>query len=386
MQDFNDLNDLGALNRPQRRRSVGRTVGFTVLAAVLGLAMPLVLSIELIMPMFGLSMNAAMLTTSVASALMTTTPFLLLTVPLSAALERAAGRVPAYVLLGVSTLAMLLMGPVYALMYALAVLPCAIVVIGGVRAAKPFSEQVRMALIAAVGGLFALVLTALICFGRDMIGTAAEEFNTMYMTNLRFMYPALRSNFAASGVEVSLEELQQASSEVIGLVVNYYRDYLLSNLLCGAVLSALMALLWGNWLSARHGDATTQSFVGIHEWFLPANLTYGLLLMFAASVVVGLTGLAGAGKTAIIVRGLCVMAFAIQGVGAWDRRMKDSGRSRTYRTVWIAVFMVAGLLGGVRLFGLSLFRLMALGGVWSALFGRKGALKPKIDEMKTRDE
>jgi len=165
---------------------------------------------------------------------------------------------------------------------------------------------------------------------------------------------------------------------------SYYESNLLANQFAGAIWTAALAVLAGNWLLARRGEATTESFKGLFEWYLPANVTKGLLMMLAVSALLLNFSIRGNVALYIIVSRIVLTAFVIQGFAANDRRMRRNGASRGRRQGAVVLLVLLEALLGNALLGLDVFALLAIAGGGSALFGSRGAARPMIDHIKEK--
>ena len=178
------------------------------------------------------------------------------------------------------------------------------------------------------------------------------------------------------------EEFTALFYSMLRLVKIYYETYLAADLLSGAIWTAALSTLWGNWLAARRGMATKESFAGLHEWRLPANLTWGILMTLAAAFVLKYTSVPGVGAAWAAVEKLSMTAFTLQALGANDRRLKSGGASVSRRVTSVVLLMVLGGVAVPMVLGWSVTTLLGVIGAVSAVFGRYGALRPWIDKHK----
>ena len=252
----------------------------------------------------------------------------------------------------------------------LTVLP-AVVIVLGIRARKPFFIQLRNALIAAVAGALLAIVLAIALIGGDMVSQFMDVLRSISdgaMPSLYEIYlPVLKSRDAS----VTYEQFLAAYREVLATMQILYETNLAGAVLADSIVTALIAALWGNWISARHGDATAESFIGLAGWHMPSNMTIGLLLALAAGGILAAIGMRGA-EIAWASLAFCVQLFA-----ANDRRLKSAGATRGRRTGM-------GILLYVLILIVPIAKMLApLIGAASALFGRTGAVtlwKQKHDQ------
>ena len=283
--------------------------------------------------------------------------------------------------------ALWMMGAVMALILLVAALLPSLAVMRGMAQKRPFFEQMKLSITAYVVGLLAATLIAWLSFGGSMIARFTElmrrEFARMPDATLQPFVEAINSTLALSGAgnqvyTVALYRTQL--SGILDLMQQAYAQSLPGALLSGALLSGVLSALWGNWTMARLGLATNESFVGMRGWFLPAQMTWGLLGLWAAGFALTAVGYEAGPTVYDTVRSLAGAAFVIQAMAALDRRMLRGGRELSRRRLLIALLCVAALLlpdvGGV----------FAVIGAASALFGSHGALRRGNAEQSDRDD
>lgn len=343
--------------------SAGRIVLCSILAGIVGLIQPFAVMLQLMLPM----------------------PAVSIAMMLCVALYAYAGWIPAGILMGLGAVCSLFSfgfapGLIVLLMW---VLP-AVLMILGIRSKRPFFEQMRRGIgVCLAATALAIALTALMV-GGDMIAAAMEQVRAAFEAQKDSIWTAVQAALEGMPMRLGKEEFLEAYYAVFDMLQSYYEYYLLSNLLTGAVISAMVSVLWGNWLSARRGEATKDSFQGLSEWFLPANMTFGILLVLAASLILARAGIAGGQTAWVVVCSLAQLAFMVQAFAALDRRMRASGSGRGKRTALILLLIIGGAMLG-RIFGiLSLYDVLAFAGCASTLFGSKGAAKPWIQKIKDK--
>lgn len=336
------------------RPSPGKIAFCTIAAIVIGVLEPLALTLQMMLPMPALSLIAV----------------------LGVALSVAGGVIPAIVLCVVAVGSTLLgFGPLVAiLMAAMSLAPAAVIVLGICRK-RPFFRQMFWGVTAFLACTTAAVLLAGLFFGGDMIGKAMDFVRSMFDGQKDALWASIAEVLSAGSITKA--DFVNAYYQTLNLMETYYEYRLLANLLSGAALSGVICVFWGNWLAARRGEATAESFRGLSEWYLPANLTLGLLMMLAASAVLNATSIPGGATVWLIVSDLAKVAFIIQGYAAMDRRLKAGGASSGRRKGMVVLAILAGVI-----FTTWIFDLTAIAGCGSALFGRRGAAKPWIDKIK----
>lgn len=336
--------------------SLGKIVFCTVAAIVAGALEPLALVFQLMLPMPAVSLIAM----------------------LGVALSVIGGMVPAIALGAVATISTLLgFGPAATVVMAAMTIVPAMVIILGIRQKQPFFQQMFRGVTAFLASVMAAVLLAGLLFGGDVIGRAMDFVRSVFEEQQDAIWASLREVLIGRQGDITKTDFVNAYYATLNLMETYYEYRLLANLLSGAVLTGVISVLWGNWLAARRGEATVESFRGVSEWFLPANLTLGLLMVLVVSALLSMTSVSGGATVWLIVSDLARVAFVIQAYAAMDRKLKAKGASRGRRTGMIVLAVFAGAISDG-----WIFELTAVAGCASALFGRRGAARPLIDKIK----
>ena len=319
-------------------------------------------------------------------------PLLMLGGIFAVRMRARVGYVPPMVLFGAALSSTLwLMGtPMMFMLLAAGVLP-ALVVMGLMAQKRPFFQQMRVGIAAHGIGLVAALLIARLSFGSGMVAQFTDvlrgEFARMPDSTLQPFVEAMNSALALSGVQgvsYTVEMYRSQLSGVLDLMQQTYAQALPGVLLSGALLSGVICVLWGNWTMARLGLATNESFVGMSGWFLPAQVSYGALALWAAGILLMMAGYAGGATVYAAVCAIAGPVFILQALSAADRRMLRAGAPLSRRRVLITLLAVAALLLD------SMAVALAGIGAASALFGSHGAIKRNTggdnDDQSDRDD
>lgn len=341
------------------RRSVGKIIVGIVIAVILGVLQPFALVFQVMMPM-----SVSMMTMA------------------AAALSVYGGLIPAVTLCTIGTLlAFIGYGPQVGLAtLPLIVIPAAVIIFG-IRRKKPFFEQMTIGQVVGIVGAVAAMALITLFFGDDFVAIVVVGVKDTFEIMKDVLLEAVNMYLPAESA-VSMEEFSGMYYDMFRLMQEYYESNLLANLISGSIYTVAVAVLWGNWLAARRGEATTESFRGLCDWFLPSNLTWGVLLMLAASALMLQLQVRGGAEVWAIVSGACVAAFSIQGFAALDRRMKAGGATKNRRITMIVLLVLFGSYATQMFTGMTIYGVMAIVGCASAVFGRNGAARPWIQKIK----
>ncbi|MBR1559217.1 MAG: DUF2232 domain-containing protein [Clostridia bacterium] len=348
-------------DRPYRP-SGGKVALGVVLAVLLGIAAPALTALE----------TALLL------------PVILLSGVLMVFLHGYAGRLPAWLFMTVQLgAAAVLLGPTFMWMLMAAGTFPAILSMRGILTKRPFFEQMKLDIGFYLAGLLAAVTIAWSVFGGNMIPRAVDALRAQFeLTPDLFFLPFVEAvNAAMPGTTVTVAGYRAQVMAVLELLGETYERMLPGTLLSGAALSGVLTALWGNWLMARHGMATNESYISLERWFLPKQATAGLLLMWVAAYILSETGYQGGESVYMAVYALVSLAFYIQGLCAVDRFMFRRGASSGRRRFVVILGLILGAI--FRLFNTFLFVV----GAFSALFGSHGAISRRVEiRVERRDD
>ena len=293
-----------------------------------------------------------------------------------------AGRAPAMMFMIVNlSFTAYTMGSTFMWMGMLAGIMPGIFIMRLIAAKIGFFDQMRRGLAAYAVGVVLAILMAAAVFGTNIIG----QVKTLLAEQLQRMPDEFYAPFvdimnqALSGYTLGIPVFTVASYRpmvlaTLEMLAEMFSRELPAALLCGTVVSAILSMLWGNWLLARRGLATDESYVSPERWFLPGSVTVGLLLMLAASGILKAANYRGADTVLNVVYGLMTVAFFIQALAAIDRFFFRRGVPARRRTLLMVLSLVLGV--ATQAFNLALFAI----GAGSALMGSHGA----ITEFKKR--
>ena len=350
----------------ERAISPGRIAGDTVLALIVGALLPVVavLQISLLVPV------------------------MMLGGILASRLKARAGWIPVGALFA-ATLAsgMWLMGIQVALIVVTASQLPAVPVLLQTQRKAPFFSQLKTAVIAYAGGLLVAMLIAYASFGSGMVAQFVNllraEYDRMPDATLQPLVEWVNSMLAVGagrGIEMmTVDAFRAQLNGVLDLMQQAYAQTLPGALLSGALLSGMLTALWGSWTMARLGMATNESFVGMSGWFLPPQMTVGMLALWLVGLILMNTGYTSGTTVYLTISQSVGAVFAVQFLCALDRRMLRGGRGLSGRRVMIVLLSIAALI--FRGFGSFLCYI----GVASALFGSRGAVRQWVQKRQDED-
>lgn len=288
-----------------------------------------------------------------------------------------AGRLPAWLFMTVQlcAAAAALFDGTFMVMLLLAGSVPAMLTVRAVAARRPFFEALNLSVIAYIAGMLAALVAAYISFGGGMIGRAMDALlGQMYQMPVSFyerLVETLNQMMAGSRT-FTVASYREQLTGMMNAAKLIYEAVLPGKLLIGAALTGVLSALWGSWLLARRAMATDESYIPLTRWFLPAQVTFGLLLVWLAAFVMAKAGVSSGQSVHSAAFGFVNLAFAIQALAAIDRFFFRRGASDAARRRWVTVAAVLGLVFSVAREALFIL------GMSSAMFGSHGALKARM--------
>lgn len=335
------------------RASGGRLAAGIALAVLLGILTPLAMALETLL----------------------IRPVILLSGLMMVFLFCYAGRLPAWLYMTVQLgSAAVVLGPTFMWMTMAAGTFPGILAMRGLMGKRPFFEQMKVDMGLYLLGLLTALLIAREAFGGNMIARASDMLVTQFnQLPDEWFSPFVEAVNQARAGSLTVADYREQVLAMVKLLGEAYERMLPGTLLSGALLSGLLTALWGNWLMARRGLATDQSYIPLTRWFLPRSATLGLGVIWIAAYLLSQSDY-GAGESVYMAAYAVVsMAFLFQGLAAIDRFCYRRGMSLGRRRGFVVAAAVLSLLLG--LFNTFIFLI----GILSALFGSHGAIARRID-------
>lgn len=268
-------------------------------------------------------------------------------------------------------------GMTIALMLLAASLAPALAIVRAMGRKAPFFEQMKLGVAAYGLGLLAAMLVMYAGYGAGMVARFVDLLRAEYdrmsdaalMPLVEWVNTALSAGGALGVRQMTVEQFRAQMTGILDLMQQTYARMLPGTLLSGALLSGVLSVLWGNWIMARQGRATNESFVGMSRWFLPPGVTGGCVAMWLAGLLLAYGGYENGATVYATISALVGATFAIQALCAADRRMLAAGRSLARRRTLLVIVSVLALLLP------DLGMVLSYLGMFSALFGSHGAVR-----------
>lgn len=234
---------------------------------------------------------------------------------------------------------------------------------------KPFFKQLAVALLAALLSAGVSIVLATVVYGSDMIAKAVEMLRPTIDMVIPMLWTNYESVFESAGVTITYDEFVTMYNEFIMLAQNSCELSLLSNVLTGASITVLAGEMWGNWLLARRGEASSENFKGLADWHLPQNMILGMGLTLIVGLLVKDSSIRGAQIAWKALSSLVSLACFVQAIAALDRNSKRKGIAVGRRRFRVGLAIFVTIIGGS-----SIYSIFVMIGALSALFGHQGVV------------
>lgn len=254
-------------------------------------------------------------------------------------------------------------------------LPSAIV-IRGLSWRVPFGKQLRQALISQIVCIVLALACAYLLAGGQLIEVLLGKLRELTEPFAGGVDYVLGQLYGIEGMPSAPSVEQLADGLLSQEQRAYYLDVLFSDLesalalyspgyLLGAsVITSVLAVAWPSRIIHRKmKEDEHPAYVPLARWFLPWNVSLGLLLMLLVSCVLYALGVSGCDIVCLTLQLILMAAFRVQAAAALERLFTQLHWKPWLRALIIALVMV---LAGQYAFYY---------GAFSALFGSAGAFR-----------
>ncbi len=240
-----------------------------------------------------------------------------------------------------------------------------------------FFEGVKWSAIMSLGALFMLVVCAWLVVRGDLIDYFMKQMGAMVDALGQEIIGMALGAWGQAGLfgtstgidfsrALTSAEQAQLTSDIARMLTGYLQLNFAGLLLTGGVTTGAVSY----WLSARvlsrRGDEPTVDYRHVYEWRLSKSLIIGPSACALVCYIAYSLGLSGADAAFQAFMSLSLVLFAVQGLGAIDRRIHASGAPGGYRAFTLCFLVVVGAY------------LLRIVGVLSALFGKNGLITEYI--------
>jgi len=251
-----------------------------------------------------------------------------------------------------------------------AVFPLLISVLWGGKTQEAFFDQLQRGIMISILSAAGTVVIAVAFYGTDLIGRGMDALRTQIQAIPDDIFSMVMAYSGLSTEEISVSDFRTLYEQVLTIIEENMNFHLPGRFLAGTTITAILGVLWFNWLLAKRGLVTVQSFVPIRDWHLPKHITIGAVAAVAISFVFVGTNQSIAATIFYTVYDLACVAFGTQFAAALSRRFQRSNMTGTGRNLLIALAIIVPTLFGFPFVPCAL-------GLASALFGSNGLFHKK---------
>ena len=236
------------------------------------------------------------------------------------------------------------------------------------------ADQMRISLVRYVFGLVVGVFLLYSYYGGNFIEKTLMTLKEQVLSvPQEYLAPVMEPLKMVYGNALTLEAVRQLVGEAYDSLVPVYTLQLPGLLFSGVIASSIISVALANYQNMKKGKAAEGIYVPVREWYLKSSVTWGMLLMVAASYVLAFAGMRNAVTVNFAVLEVMVTVFCVQAFASLLRRLHASRFGKGAKTA-LKVFLCIVLLSPSRDY-------LAMYGVLSAIFGSKGALRQRIERM-----
>lgn len=239
---------------------------------------------------------------------------------------------------------------------------------------KPFWVQMKLSIAMFSLGLVLSVFVLYLEYGANMTERFLQQLSTaMREVPLERLSTTVEGMSAALGRSLTPQDFYKLFEDTVNALIPVYQVNIPGILFGGVLASAVFCVGLNCRMLKKQGRAKQGVYIPLRRWALPASTTGGLLMMVCVSLGVYLTDLPQGQTLFYTVYNIAVVAFCIQALASMARIMYASSMKKGRRVFILSALCAFCLLGA------SLY--VAMYGCGSAIFGRYGVLREKLERM-----
>jgi hypothetical protein len=297
------------------------------------------------------------------------------------ALYAWAGIMPAAIAAAAATgVMMLTFGPFMLWAVPLALVAPAVINIYLLEQGEPFFKRLRVNLFAQFLAVALTLSFAYMILRIDLADALINYILKMFIDQPRELLDMFLDGMAAMGLtEFAVNGGRDAAQRADQL--NWLLERLLVSLkhalpsvnVSSCAFTAMLMTHWPALIRAKRGDMPSEGFMPLSEWRVPNNIVFSAAGCLAFSIILAVSGVAGAESLANVVLTALYMILTIQGLSGVLRRMKARGTARRVRNLFILLVLLFGDTRFIQI--LDIKGILRLIGVYITLFGSGGAIR-----------
>jgi len=248
-----------------------------------------------------------------------------------------------------------------------------------------FFQRMVAAVLLQTAALLGCVAVIYLGLGVDLVDALTGMMRTTveYLPSEAVMQFLEMYYYSGMLTEESIEELTKGVllhadvmkifDQVFELTNYQLKQVMPAMLINSGLISGVLMTAFPGMITRKRGFEPPVPYTPVHDWFLPSRAVGGLTVCMITAFVLNFMKIEGASGVLIVFSQIVSTLCIIQGIAAISRRFRDAGAGKGARL---------GLIIAALLFA---SQFLEIAGMFSALFGRKGAvsgwMRNKMKEM-----
>lgn len=239
---------------------------------------------------------------------------------------------------------------------------------------KGMAARLTGAIVSQVAAIFVVIVAAYALIRGDladalfeyMRGVLAEQPESIRDS----LYAAIEPMIPSTGADMAVAEYLEASFDTMAAELKLQMPGMA---LSSGALTGVLAVAWGSGICVRRGDDPPVSYQPLSDWYVPNNITGGMLVCLLLSALLTYLGVGGADSVMYAMTVILRLALYIQALAFIARIMKMRGYSRMARNLLLVLFVIIGSY------------VLWFIGAFISLFGRRGAVTEFLAKLKNKN-
>ena len=244
--------------------------------------------------------------------------------------------------------------------------------------------------VAQLAAILSVVAAIFFTQGKSLVDLVMEAVEEMTYALSPALQDVLLAQFSLTGMVDSeiyalyakgeaISEQMRASGlyQMLDNMGYSFRLTLPSLAITSSMLTGILVVALPTMVCVRRGDEPAYPHVPLHEWFIPARSTAGMVCALVTCLILGYLDVSGADAAITAISSLVYMFFTLQGLASFSRAFRARGWGRGKRILILTLFTLL-FVDGVRFVGF-LSALLGRQGIITLWLKRKNEQKDKED-------
>lgn len=243
---------------------------------------------------------------------------------------------------------------------------------------RPFNMQMKASIISFEVGIVVSLVLLYLRYGANMIESLMLHLpGVVHEMPLEQLSSLIENVSAALGRNIVQDDFYNLFEKAVEMLIPVYQANFPGMLFGGGLVSAVLCVGLSGRMLKKQGRGGKGAYCPLRRWALPASTTGGLLLMICAGYIIYLSDMPQGMALLYAVYDIAIVAFCIQAFSSIARRMYASPLKRGVQIFILIAFLLLSMSGA------SLY--LGIYGCASAIFGRYGAVRQKLEQMNSKE-